>query len=1002
MSLEAKLALARAAVEVCFEQEDSGGLVVPFMRHLGVSEDDTCKREWADSVGPAVRSAIERWAGSVPDFQWKFVGPVRVHTGVPRLLIPRFARLIYDLACDHGLDTVVSLQSTTVQRAVAAAFQGTRFASEFLSSDAGEELVRAASAVLGRSGWPVQRDIAAVVAMEPGFHAGFLRQLVHDLNDLLDGEDRKPMRGVPRSLWPVLMVVEDKGQLAVKFPGLSRTRKCRYTWSQCGAYSRVVRSVMYLGRGVRHEGVFSGTVEQGDLEGNWAISAWPRKSSNWAVFDLSGAILGSQGEAAVLPAGEYLLAVNAEVHAASRQAIGFEVRADLGLLDFDGAGVGEFTLLHVALAAGCMALPDACIGPISTSPRLEADATHPLASVTPEIDAVLLMDEPHLRVTGWTAERSSHFRVVMESDGVFADVTSQLRPWAGAHRLSLPNRPHVGLVRVEGRGRRSGSLKSESAMSYAVWPKVSLLRSAAILGANETGTVKIDTSAALDVVDSRGNSMSRTVDIAPPMDEVSFVLRIDREELLVSARISRARMSVPGHIGTPLILDFAAVLASDRGPSTGRVGDFTISAGPRKGWSLSLRTGSGTHTLFEVSDFAAEKVAIGRYPLRWSQISDAVRAAEGAVGVLELCQYGQRLSLDAVLVDSAALFKPDAARVVPDGTPEELATTLQGLRALQSGSPPPDAGVSTSIDSLQEVLDSWMRGARIVHGIENRLEGKSRSLAALIRRSHERLRPSEAMVLLEEWKQLRAEEVLVACGIPKTLWPDRWRSLLVDAKNRLESGSDLTGLLRQLRKAVVERSLPPPEVPDGLLMGLRNYRAAFSTGASDVRRVAGTAALQQLNAASAATVEPWGEVAKAFYLLTMLRSGNVSQFLADAARITVTGAIPASLTYIAQSLRAGMVPLVSTECTWCIREVSPLDDDAVLVALSQRDSTRAFGAWTWLTLWLHWRERTAATNGDGSDVLRLARAKVDEIPGTLQDRDKIVSELEFGKLSTWQ
>lgn len=998
---EARLALARAAVEVCFEHEESGGLVVPFMRCLGVDED-TCEREWNKHIGPAVRAAIEHWAGSVPDFPHRFVGPVRVHTGVPRLMIPRFARLLYDLACDHGLETVVALPSAVLQRSVMQAFEGTRFAAEFLSSEPGKELVRASAVVLSRSGWPARRDVAGVASTEPGFHAGFLQRLVQELNQLLDGEGRRPIQGVPRSLWPVLTLVEEQGRLAIRFPGLLRSRKCRYTWSQSGAFSVVIKPMMYLRAGVRHERVFSGTIEQGDIEGNWVVSAWPREGSKWAVFDLRGHIVGSHGETDVLSAGEYLLAIDNELLASSQQLKGFEVRTDLGPLDLGGDLLGEFRILHVTLSAGCEALTDTCIGAVSTTPRIEAQSSHAVAGFTPEIDVVVPLGDPYLRVTGWSDERSMHYRVMLEADGAVVDVTSEIRPWDGSHRVRLPNRPHLGIVRIEGRGRRSGSSTSECTVYYAVWPDLKLLRSAPVLGANETGILEIQSSMELEVVNGKGVVTSSKLEICPPLEQVSFVLRIGDQELMATARIPRARLTVSGSPSTPLVLDAAVVTNADRGPSVGRIGDFAISAAPRKGWALVLRTARHTQTLFEVSDSEAEKRATSRVSLRWSQISDAVRASYGPIGILELRQHDRTLSLGTVMVDVVALFAPDPGRLLPDGMPAQLSATLHLLNELQSGNAPPDSHLDSGADFLQNVVDSWVRGARIVHGIETGLEGNCHALATLVRRSHGRLRPTDAMTLLEEWRRLKAEEVLVACGVPKSLWPERWRSLLAAAQSRLQAGSDLTGLLRQLRNAVIVKSPAPPDAPDGLVMGLKNYRSAFSTRAADVRRDAANSALRQFDAASKVAVEPWRDVATTFYLLTMLRLGYVTEFLAHAARVAANGAIPPSVTYIAHTLQGRNSPSVGRECTWCVSDVSPLDDDAVLVAVARPNPDGASSASTWLTLWLQWRDSTNTTHRDGSDILRLARAKMDEIPSTLQDRDRIVSELELGKPGIWE
>jgi len=999
---DAQLALARAAVEVCFEHEDSGGLVVPFMRQLGIADDDACKREWAEHVGPAVRGAIEQWAGFAPEFRWRYVGPVRVHTGVPRLLIPRFARLLFDIACEHGLEAVASLPNETLQRSVEAAFQGTRFASEFLSSEAGEELVRAAGAVLARAGWPARRDVAGGLAQEPGFHAGFLPRLVEELNPLLDGEGRKPKHGVSRGLWPVLVVLEEQGRMAVRFPGLVANRKCQYTWNQSSSYSGIIKSLMYLGKSVRYEGTFTGTVEQGNTEGDWSIRAWPRRSSEWAVFDLRGAIVGSQGEMASLPAGEYLIAVSDLLASTALRASGLEVRADLGLLEFDGAAVGDFVLLQVALVEGCDALPGVSVSPAASVPRFEVETLHSLDGATPDVDVVLSLDAPYVHVTDWSPERLAHFRVIREAEGRVEDVTQQLRPGSGSHRLAMPNRPHVGIVRIEGRGRRSGSLKSESTLTYAVWPEVRLLKSPNVLGANDTGTITITTSTAIDVLDHRGQLSSRVIDVAPPSDEATFFLRLDHNELRVTARLPRARMVVPGQQGTPVLLDMSAIDNRDKGPSTGRLGDFTIVAAPRKGWKLTLRTANGTSQLFEVSDFAAEKAGVVRYPLRWSQICDAIRGAQAEVGLFELAQHGRQLTLDVVLVDTAALGRPHTSLDAPIGTPPELIAALKGLGDLQAGCRPPDSGVPAPLDSLQNIIDPWLIGARIVFGIERLLDGTALGAASLIRRSRERLRPSDATALLEEWRGLDVESVLALTGVRRDAWPAAWRTLLAEAERRLIAAADATSMMRQLRRAVLERTPPPSDVPDGLLNGLRNYRTAFTAETFDARRVAVQSALHQLKAAWMAATDLWCEVARSFYLLTMLRSGNITRFLVETSLIDPHSAFPPCLTCVVNRLRGGAVANPAVECSWALADVSPLEDDVALVALAQSDPQIGIHPGSWLTLWLLWRALVSGAHGDAADVLLRARARMHEIPVTLQDRDKIVSELELGRLVTWE
>jgi hypothetical protein len=244
--------------------------------------------------------------------------------------------------------------------------------------------------------------------------------------------------------------------------------------------------------------------------------------------------------------------------------------------------------------------------------------------------------------------------------------------------------------------------------------------------------------------------------------------------------------------------------------------------------------------------------------------------------------------------------------------------------------------------------------------------------------------------------------VLALAGVRREAWPAAWHTLLSEAERRLLSAADATSMLRQLRRAVLERTPPPSDAPDGLLNGLRNYRTAFTTEALETRRVAVQSALHQLKAAWMASTDLWCEVARSFYLLTLLRSGNITPFLNETSRLDASCALPSCLRQVVRSLRGGAAAGVNSECSWSLADVSPLDDDVALVGLAQPGPQFGLPVLSWLTLWLWWRSHARDASGDAPDMLLRARARIHEIPGTLQDRDRIVSELELGKLITWE
>lgn len=994
-----RLALARAAVEFCIEHEDSGGLVVPFMRRLGIEDEDACKRIWNDHIGPTVRDAIRRWAGFAPDFRWKNVGPVRVHAGIPRRLIPRFARLIFDLACENGLHALTSLPSATLKEAVTIAFQGTLFAREFLSSEAGEDLVRATGSVLVRSGWPARREGGDSLADEPGFHADFLPALLRELNLILDDEGRRPKPGISRGLWPLIVVIEDQGRIAIRFPGVATNKECRYTWDQGDANRINIRSVMYLGQSTRYEDIYRGTVTTGGSVGEWSIRAWPRQNSQWAFFELMGSLIVSHDAKAnaSLPAGEYLVAVSGELASRVRDDDKIKIRAELGWLDFDGARVGDFELLQIELAEGSKALPDMSVLPQESVPRFDVDMSHPLNDVASDVDVVIPVGAPYVEVKNWNAQRAAHFRIMLEEQGQTKDVTQQIRLMGDSHRLQLPGHPHIGVIRIEGRGRRSGSMKSESSLTYAVWPYVTITQSPEILAVNEKGMLSIKTSSTeLEIIDDKGRLMSRIVEIVPPSNEVTFLLRIRGETLRVTPRIPRAGLFITGDARKPIILDISDIDSRDRALANGRLGDFTIVAAAGKGWKLNLRTSRDTYPLFEISAFEATRAMTGRYPLRWSQIIDAVRATNCEVGLFELAQGGRQLPLDAVLIDTSALHRPRVTLDTPEGLPDQVLDCLHSLHALQTGQRPPDGEVDSQVPALQTVHHAWLSCAQVVFGVKGPLKGPLKSLSEIIRASHERLKADTAADLLERWRKHDIDSMFAQAGVCRDIWPSSWHERLLAAEQRLTSAADSAGIMRQLRRAVLERTLAPADVPDGLFNGLRNYRLAFTSPSVSAFH----SALHQFVAARQASVEPWGEVAHAFHLLSLLRAGHVTRFLALAVDQS-THRIPACLMWVANNLLGSAHGNLIKGVTWRLSDVSPLDDDAIIDGLLEPERPHAKEPQTWLTSWLHWRSCVSIAGEIEQQALALARKKKDQIFDTLEDRDRILNELESGRLVEW-
>ncbi|MFM9995123.1 MAG: hypothetical protein ACKVU4_04910 [Phycisphaerales bacterium] len=998
MNSDARLALARAAVEVCYEHEESAGLVVPFMRELGCRDEDLARREWTERTGPAVRGAIERWAGSVPELPWnyKYVGAVRIHAGVPRLLIPRYARMLFELACDVGLEAVPALTSSRLHEFVEKSFEGTRFATEFLSSAAGEEFIRSTAVVLSRAGWPGSTGLGARVEQEPGFHRGFLTALVDQLETLVRGDGRRPRRTAGVALWPQLVLVEEYARLAIRFPGLATGNGCRYTWNELAGRLGVMRSLVYLDQRVRYSDVFTGLVELRDNETDWSIRAWPRAKSEWALFDLDGRFLGSDGDPMMIDAGEYFLAAQVERAEQLRRMSGCTVRAELGPLDFGMATLEECDLLHVELAAE-VSLSNACrTAGESSAPRLIAQGEHPLTPFARQVDVVLLPQDAVVSLVGWRADHVAQYRVTLEGPGGWQDETRQLVCRGDTWRLSLPAHPHVGTVRIEGRGRRAGSARNESTLRYAVWPPVVVSRSVPIMAEDEVGQVAISAPSGVEVRTESGESLPGNLVLQPPDDVACFSMRCGDAELNAEVRIPRASIRVGGSLERPVVIERSTASGSQGVSEHERIGSLAVFAAPRWGWKLYVRTVRERHQLFAFGDEAASRHTSGRYPLRWAQIVDALRVLGDPIGAFELEQCGRVLSLDAAFLDILALQTPDSGRSVPTGTPLEVATAIERLNHIQAGNAVDRAPNTAPGDALQRVLEGWATAAFVVFGDKERLTGDAARASRVIRDSGARQSPAQAANLLREWERLDIEGLVERASAARLVWPLEWQRRLAVARERLARASDIPRQVRELRASLGD-GIVPPDVPDGLFNGLRNYRTAFTTRSIEARRDASAAALKQLTPCARSAPEPWAEVAARALMLTYLRRGYVSEFLRPTRSVQCTGCVA----WI-QGLLMGNGDVAAPEHPhWDIADLSPIADDRNLQSLALRGELEDAASATWLSLWLAWRDSERSRGHSTEQRLSAARRCSADVPRTLADHDRILKELETGCLVNW-
>lgn len=428
------LAVAAVGSAVHATEQDTGFREL-FFRRLGMDLNP----DWDNVYGPQIlRFLIDYFDEIDRPGPFRFVRAIYRHAGISQRALPAFAAFIGDLRIRYGFDYTNWQYQQLLEKVTS------RFARDFLSTDAGYEFTRSVTRILE----DLEKARVSIRELEslPGFTKGFWTGLlVHLERGTRSREERRTFQV------PVLALDTVGQRLILRF---DENGIARHSYTMNG------RQVLYPSERVRGGGRLFGSIvhPNGDIE-PWELDPWVPTKSPWALFKGSdGVFVADEGR---VPAGSYyLLAEDCPLPANL-------VEEDCGYLDWESDEFlsQPFHIWRVLLKPGTQI---DSIGLETSSADLIPSLQYDDLPENSEFGTDVFIDRlPTVKIKNWTESSSKLYRIVMDSGRGPEEIR---QPVSGEKLFLTVEAPAVGRLAVEPRGRVRHSTSMLPELRFHVIP----------------------------------------------------------------------------------------------------------------------------------------------------------------------------------------------------------------------------------------------------------------------------------------------------------------------------------------------------------------------------------------------------------------------------------------------------------------------------------------------------------------------------------------------------
>jgi hypothetical protein len=436
LSDEGRACLAMAAVGSAVHASDQDtGFRDQFFRRLGMD----LSPEWDYVYGPQILCFLIDYFDEIDrPGPFRFVRAIYRHAGISHRALPAFARFLRDLRNRNGFDYTNWQYRQLLDRVTS------RFARDFLNTDAGYEFTQAVTRILE----DVEKGRMPVGKLEdlPGFRKGFWAALLEYLGDR--SSNQRARRNFPV---PVLGLDLIGQRLVLRFDEDGIARR---------AYTMNGRQSIYQYERIRHGGRILGSIfhPNGDTE-PWELDPWVPTRTPWALFRGSDGVFVAE-EGRVSPGSYYLVAEDTAIPSDI-------VEEDCGCLDWEShdANGQPYRIWRILLRPGAQI----------ESVGLEASTADTIPSLEyvglprePDFGADVFIDRlPPIRVRNWTESSSKFYKILLGREGGAEEIDQRIRD--GQLFLAIES-PAVGRISIEPRGRVRHSVSMLPELRFHVIP----------------------------------------------------------------------------------------------------------------------------------------------------------------------------------------------------------------------------------------------------------------------------------------------------------------------------------------------------------------------------------------------------------------------------------------------------------------------------------------------------------------------------------------------------